>query len=94
MERLTNDLEASSAASASWKQDVQLYLETLRSSFTADDYLVPPDLKTRFAEEALPVMQRLIARFGDLLQCWPAMLDAARSLAADGEELARPLRAG
>ncbi|MDQ6884284.1 MAG: hypothetical protein M3077_08640 [Candidatus Dormibacteraeota bacterium] len=94
MERLTNDLEASSATSASWKQDVQRYLESLRTSFAADAYLVPPDLKARFGGGALPVMQRLIARFGDLLQCWPAMLEVARSRAAGGEELARPLRAG
>src|SRR6202022_2239520 len=94
MERLTNDLETSSAASASWKQDVQRYLETMRTSFAADDYLVPPGLKTRLGGDALPIMQRLIARFGDLLQCWPAMLDMARTLANGGEELARPLRAG
>jgi hypothetical protein len=94
MERLTHDLETSSAASASWKQDVQRYLETLRTSFATDGYLVPPDLKTRFAGDALPVMHRLIARFGDLLQCWPTMLDVARTLADNGEELARPLRAG
>jgi hypothetical protein len=94
MERLTNDLETSSAASASWKHDVERYLETMRTSFAADDYLVPPELKTRFGGDALPIMQRLIARFGDLLQCWPAMLDMARTLADGGEELARPLRAG
>ncbi len=94
MERLTNDLETSSAASASWKQALQRYLEGLRTSFAADGYLVPPDLKARFAGDALPVMQRLIARFGDLLQCWPAMLDVARTLGARGEELARPLPAG
>ena len=94
MERLTHDLETSSAASASWKQDVQRYLETLRTSFAADGYLVPLDLKTRFGGDALPVMQRLIARFGDLMQCWPAMVDTARMLADGGEELAGPLRAG
>ena len=94
MERLTHDLETSSGASSSWTQDVQRYLEGLRTSFGADGYLVPADLKTKFAREALPVMQRLIARFGDLLQCWPAMLDVARRLAVDGEELAHPLQAG
>ena len=94
MERLTNDLQASSAAAASWKQDVQRYLDGLRTSFTADGYLVPSDLKERFAGDALPVVQRLIACFGDLLQCWPAMLDAARTLADSGVELAPPLRAG
>jgi hypothetical protein len=93
MERLTNDLETSSTASASWKQDVRRYLETMRTSFAADDFLVPPELKTRFADDALPIMQRLIARFGDLLQCWPATLEVARTLADGGEELARPLRA-
>ena len=94
MERLTNDLEMSSEASASWRQDVQRYLEGLRRSFATDDYLVPPDLKTRAAGDAFPIMQRLIARFGELLQCWPAMLDAARKLADSDEELAPPLRAG
>ncbi|MDQ6876290.1 MAG: hypothetical protein M3082_01065 [Candidatus Dormibacteraeota bacterium] len=93
MERLTHDLETSSAASASWKQDVQRYLEDLRTSFAADGYLVPPDLKTRFSGDALPVMQRLIARFGDLLQCWPAMLEVTRSLAASGDDFAPPLGA-
>src|ERR1700730_8241293 len=45
MERLTNDLETSSTAAASWKQDVQRYLETVRTSFAAGDYLVPPELR-------------------------------------------------
>ena len=94
MERLTHDLQASSGASASWKQDVERYLEGLRTSFAADGYVVPAGLKTKFSGDALPVMQRLIARFGDLLQCWPGMLDAARTLADSGVELAPPLRAG
>jgi hypothetical protein len=94
MERLTHDLETSSGASSSWTQDVRRYLEGLRTSFAGDGYLVPSDLRTRFGADALPVMQRLIARFGDLLQSWPAMLDAARTLADSGHELAQPLQAG
>lgn len=78
MARLTHELETSDAESA--RQDVEQYLERMRTSLAADGYVAPPDLETRFGGEALAVMQRLIARFGDLLQCWPAMLNVAGSL--------------
>jgi hypothetical protein len=83
MERLTQDLETlGPAAAPSWRQDVERYLEQCRSSLAADRYLVSSELESRFGAEALPVMRRLLARFGELLQCWPAMVEIARSLAA------------
>jgi hypothetical protein len=39
----------------------------------------------------MPVFQRLVARFGRLLQDWPALVEAARDLKARGVRPADPV---
>jgi hypothetical protein len=92
MARLTADLEEFEAASKSWGQDVRNYLERLRGSLAEWSYVMPPELANRFPAGAEKEMQLLIFRFGQLLESWPTMVDAARSLAANGVELAPPLK--
>ena len=95
MARLTADLEVFEAASKSWGQDVRDYLERLRGSLADRNYLMPPELANTFpmGMGAGKQMNLLIWRFAQLLESWPAMVDAARSLAANGEELAPRLDA-
>ena len=58
-------------------------LAGLRGRLTEPDYIVPVDLRERFGDQgALPAFQRLISHFGRLLQCWPALVEAARDLRA------------
>ena len=86
---------AAEAASKSWGQDVRDYLERLRGSLADRNYLMPPELANTFpmGMGAGKQMNLLIWRFAQLLESWPAMVDAARSLAANGEELAPRLDA-
>ena len=93
MARLTADLGEFEATSTSWGQDVRRYLERLRGSLAERSYLMPPELANRVPADAYKEIQRLIVRFGHLLESWPAMVDAARSLAANGQDLAPPLQA-
>lgn len=89
---LSRDLEAVGTAPPFWKADVDRYLELLRGSLAARDYVVPQDLAERFgASVALDVMQRLLRRFGELLQGWPEIDEAARSLRNRGIELPIPM---
>src|SRR6202022_4065494 len=90
MARLTADLEEFEAASKSWGQDVRAYLERLRGSLAERSYLMPPELDKSSPSDSHKRMQLLIVRFGQLLEAWPAMVEAARSLAANGVELAPP----
>ncbi len=55
------------------------YLEHLRAALVAPDFDLPLDLKgTRTDEEIRALMQKLVARFGALLEAWPAIVAAAR----------------
>jgi hypothetical protein len=53
---------------------------------------MPPELTNRLPVGAEKEMQLLIIQFGQLLESWPTIVDAARSLAANGVELAPPLK--
>ena len=90
--RLTHDLDAFSTASPAWIRDVRQYLDRARESMAKDGYLVAPELEARFGPEALRVTQSLVGRFGEVVECWPAMLEVTRSLAASGGDLAPPLQ--
>jgi hypothetical protein len=68
-----------------WAADVQRVLTVLRGRLTQDDYVVPDDLAQAFGRDAaMPVFQRLVTRFGRLLQDWPVLVEAARDLKARG----------
>ena len=68
-----------------WREDVQALIDHARDALGHDDFDIPFDLKTgRSPEENRALMQSLTARFGQLLQEWPAMVDAARALREEG----------
>src|SRR5262249_35331607 len=75
-----------------WAGDVQHLLRALGNRLPEGDYGMPADLRSAFGPEAaLPVFQRLVNRFGRLLRCWPAIVEAARTLRARGIGPADPV---
>ena len=73
-----------------WRDDVQALIDHARESIAHDDFDIPFDLKSdRPAEESRALMQTLIGRFGALLQEWPAMVEAARTLREEGQGIFR-----
>ena len=75
----------------SWKADVEQCIHAARESLL-EDHIVPDDLIQECPpDQALGVMQRLVFRFGELLEFWPDMWEAARNLKENGRTLAVPL---
>jgi hypothetical protein len=68
-----------------WAADVRRLRDVLQGSLAGSADAAPDDLCRAFgADAALPLFQRLVSRFGRLLRCWPAMVDAAGDLRARG----------
>jgi hypothetical protein len=76
---------------AYWAGDVQQLLGALRHALPGPDYPVPRDLAERFGTAgARALLQRLVRRFGELLQVWPDLVAAAKALRGRGVRLAGP----
>jgi hypothetical protein len=74
---------------AFWAQDAKQFLTALRKALPDPQYVAPVDLAEAFgADQAGERLQRLVRRFGQLLQCWPDMAEAAKELRARGVRLA------
>lgn len=74
-----------------WRSDVENLLRNARESLTEEDFDIPHDLKTgRTSAENRRFMQELFARYGQLLQEWPSIVEATRELSATGIRLAVP----
>jgi hypothetical protein len=70
---------------AFWAEDVKLLLATLRQALPSPSYEMPCDLSAASgAEDARPRFQSLVRRFGELIQAWPQMVEAAREIRARG----------
>ena len=70
-------------APAFWADDVRRMIATLRDASMRSDYIVPTDLREgRDAEETAGLTRELVARYGALLECWPALVESARHLRA------------
>jgi hypothetical protein len=66
-----------------WADDVRRMIALLWKAAAADEYLVPRDLLDgRGADAARRLSQELIGRFGELVEAWPTIVDAARRLHA------------
>ena len=64
-----------------WVDDVEAHLERVRALPAGSDFCVPTDLQEgRSNEEALTLTRRLVNQFGMLLESWPEILAAARSI--------------
>ncbi len=68
-----------------WRTDVEDYLLNARASLQQEDFDIPHDLKKgRTSAESRILMQELFRRYGQLLQEWPAIVEATRELRAAG----------
>ena len=57
-----------------------------------EDYAVPRDLRAgRTVDDARILTRRLVLRFGQLLEAWPEVVDAAKRLRANGRRLVSPV---
>jgi len=79
-------------APAFWVRDCERAKKALRQSLQDRTRLIPHDLRPgRSLEEARALLQRLLLRFGRLLQVWPDMVTAAREARARGQLIAPAL---
>jgi hypothetical protein len=75
-----------------WAGDVRRTIDLLRSAPASPDYIVPRDLGAAFDSTAARELSReLVGRFGDLLEAWPALIEAAGALRARGSRLSQPV---
>ena len=90
---LVEELEKDTDSPDFWRRDVEAYLDHAREAMAFEDFDIPFDLKgARTSAENRMLMQEMFARYGALLQQWPAMVDAARGLSeAGGEGLFGPV---
>lgn len=71
-----------------WADDVKQLIELMLKATTAEDYVVPRDLRNGHdVKQARQLSQQLVARFGELLEAWPAIVTAATRLRASGSRL-------
>jgi hypothetical protein len=89
---LQSHLHMYGAAPRFWADDVTRMIELLSKATSTEDYIVPRDLRHGHdAEEARRLSQELVAKFGELLEAWPAIVAAARRLRANGCRLTDPI---
>jgi hypothetical protein len=75
-----------------WSVDIKRAIESLQTAVLKPDYLVPADLLSqRTAEEAKLLSQRLVCRYGELLDAWPSLMANARELATRNCRIAQPI---
>jgi hypothetical protein len=75
-----------------WAEDILSFIEGL-TDFTVHNSAAAPRelLETQSPEQAMETCRRVVRKFGELLQWWPVIDDAARRLREAGARLARPL---
>ena len=89
---LESQLRLHDSAPDFWAEDVRRMIALLWKATGTDEYIVPRDLREgRGADAARRLSQELIGRFGELLEAWPAIVDAARRLRAQDCRLTTPV---
>jgi hypothetical protein len=89
---LESQLRSHDSAPVFWAEDVRRMIALLWKATGEDEYIVPRDLREgRGADAARRLSQELIGRFGELLEAWPAIVDAARRLRAQDRRLTTPV---
>ena len=74
---------------AYWADDVSRMIELISRASSANDHLVPRDLRQgRDAGAARMLSQELVAKYGEVLIAWPAMVAAAKRIRDNGSRLA------
>ena len=66
-----------------WRRDAEAYYERMRQSM-----LLPIE---QLLSDGLDVIQRALVQFAQVLKWWPAMVETARRLRAEGYRLAQPI---
>jgi hypothetical protein len=84
---LENQLRAAQGQPAYWAEDVRRLLALWQKTLPEREYVVPIDLVGTFGDDAFACLQRLVRRFGRLLQVWPDMVAATKDLRARGRRL-------
>ena len=75
-----------------WADDVKRTLQALRHVLPTAEYVVPRDLLAgRDLDTARTLTRRLVLQFGQLLEAWPDIVEAAKHLRANGRRVARPI---
>ncbi len=74
-----------------WSEDVTQLIAVMMKATMREDYVVPRDLRQYDNDDARQLSQRLVARFGELLEAWPTIVAAARRLRASGQRLTQPI---
>lgn len=75
-----------------WARDLRQYIQTTQQALQTKDCIVAQDLKEgRTDAEVIRLSQQLVLEFGRLLQVWPDMIAAAKSLRERGIRLAEPV---
>jgi hypothetical protein len=70
---------------AFWADDVRRAITVWRETATRDDCIVPRDLGSGGDDEdTRRLSQQLVAKFGRLVEAWPALVDATVRLRAKG----------
>ena len=68
---------------AFWTDDVRRAIDHLQRTSTRNDYIFPRDLGNAGGEDdTRRLAQQLVAKFGELLEAWPALLEATARLHA------------
>jgi hypothetical protein len=90
--RLVQSQMAAADPASPWARDAKRFLEASWAGLTDVDVLIPEALRrNRSPDEARALMQRQIRRFGELLEGWPEIFNAARRLGDRGVTLGRRL---
>jgi hypothetical protein len=93
LSHLEDSLAAYPDAPAGWTDDVQRCIAEAHACLERQDGVAPADLvPERQPDEARALVQRLLLRFGELLEHWPDSQQAARTVRERGQALALPLR--
>ncbi|MDQ3686867.1 MAG: glycosyltransferase family 2 protein [Acidobacteriota bacterium] len=75
-----------------WARDVREYIAALRQSLPREDYIVPGELlRGRSVDEARRLSQQLVRKYGQLLLWWPAIIETAKQLRAQGQPLVQSI---
>ncbi len=80
-----------SRATSQYAADIGRFFERVRSSEGRRDYWIPLDLRSADGPPGAEMRTRdIVRRFGELLVHWPAIVEAARGLRADGVRVSIP----
>jgi hypothetical protein len=92
LRELEERLERYASEPSYWAADIRKSIQVLHSSLASESFGIPRELVDHYGlEPARAEFKRLVSRFGQLLETWPAIVDAALELSLSGESLAQPV---